>query len=75
MIFKELVQGMCMLDLVVTDEFGEPFFFCCEPVFAEEGKYLFDNKLNMEFDSGRDEEYSVCSIKFENKDKTVQFLI
>jgi len=25
-----------MLDLVVTDEFGEPFFFACEPVMAIE---------------------------------------
>jgi hypothetical protein len=62
---------MCILDLVVTDEFGEPFFFACEPVIFKEGLVLFDNRLNMDFHSQDGGETRVSSIKFESADKKV----
>lgn len=42
---------MILLDLVVTDEFNEPFHYASKPVSIG-NQPLFDNKMNMDLNGG-----------------------
>ena len=64
LIFSEKVNNLAILDLVIQDEFGEPFFFTCTPTEIVQGKPLFQNELN--FDSS---EVTVGSVKFTSTTK------
>ena len=48
MIFEEKITNLVILDLVVKDEFGEPFFYYCVPVEVQHGSRIFNNKLNFQ---------------------------
>ena len=42
---------MIILDLVVTDEFNEPFHYTSRPLKIE-SKQIFENELNMDLGAG-----------------------
>ena len=48
LIYNGKVKNLTVLDLVVQDEFGEPFFYSCQPVELLENVRLFDNELNFD---------------------------
>ena len=51
LIFKEVIKGMVVLDLILTDEFMEPYAFCSQPVLITQSN-LFQNAINMEVSDG-----------------------
>lgn len=68
LIFSEKVQNLAILDLVVQDEFGEPFFFTCAPVEVVPNQRLFQNELNFNHQDD-DSEVTIASIRFTSTPK------
>ena len=67
LIFTGKVQNLVMLDLVVHDEFGEPFSYICTPIEVKQNERLFENQLNFEMQTFNDtESMKVSSILFQS---------
>ena len=48
LIFSEKVNDLAILDLVIQDEFGEPFFYTCVPAEYVKGKHLFQDEVRFD---------------------------